>query len=56
MDSGNDLDFNAQNIDDGVVERDDDKEIHPSNGQLVLFPPWLNHGMPLANEPQQLDE
>ena len=50
MDSGNDLDFNAQNIDDGVVERDDDKEIHPSNGQLVLFPPWLNHGVPLAQE------
>ena len=46
LDSVNDHDYNTQIIDDGVVERDDDKEIHPSNGQLVLFPPWLSHGVP----------
>ena len=51
LDSVNDLNYNAQTIDDGVVEREDDKEIHPSNGQLVLFPPWLSHGVP-----QQRDE
>lgn len=56
LDCGNNLDYNAQNIDDGVVERDDDKEIHPRNGQLVLFPPWLQHGVPLAKGPQQCDE
>ena len=54
LDYGNELDYNEQNIDDGIVERDDDKEIHPSNGQLVLFPPWLKHGVPLAS--QQRDE
>ncbi|KAL7493414.1 hypothetical protein ACHAWT_002428, partial [Skeletonema menzelii] len=54
LDSGNNLDNDMPNIDDGR-ERDDDEEIHPNNGQLVLFPPWLNHGVPLAQE-QQGDE
>eukprot|EP00984_Skeletonema_dohrnii_P028596 scaffold18651_cov70-Skeletonema_dohrnii-CCMP3373.AAC.3 len=51
LDSGSNLEFaqNANNNDD-AVERDDDEVIHPSNGQLVLFPPWLNHGVPLAKE------
>ena len=55
LDSGNNLDNNdVQDIDDGR-ERDNDEEIHPNNGQLVLFPPWLNHGVPIAKE-QQRDE
>jgi len=32
--------------------RDDDEEIiiHPKEGQFVLFPPWLCHGVPKTNE------
>eukprot|EP00984_Skeletonema_dohrnii_P017389 scaffold7899_cov84-Skeletonema_dohrnii-CCMP3373.AAC.2 len=46
------LDYHAQNANNNydTVERDDDEVIHPRNGQLVLFPPWLNHGVPLAKE------
>ena len=53
FDSGSNLEFahNTNNNDD-AMERDDDEVIQPSNGQLVLFPPWLNHGVPLANEQQ----
>jgi len=53
LDGGSNLEFaqNANNNDD-AMERDDDEVIHPSNGQLVLFPPWLNHGVPLAKEQQ----
>lgn len=42
LDSGNHVDC-AQNDDDDAV-------VHPNNGQLVLFPPWLKHGVPLAKE------
>ncbi len=38
------------NDDDDGGERDDDEVIHPNNGQLVLFPSWLSHGVPLAEE------
>mmetsp|Transcript_19709 Transcript_19709/g.28076 ORF Transcript_19709/g.28076 Transcript_19709/m.28076 type:complete len:310 (+) Transcript_19709:172-1101(+) len=31
-------------------ERDDDEVIHPNNGQLVIFPSWLSHGVPLEKE------
>lgn len=31
-------------------EKDDDVVIHPNNGQLVLFPPMVCHGVPLAAE------
>lgn len=53
FDSSSNLGFaqNTNNNDD-AMERDDDEVIQPSNGQLVLFPPWLNHGVPLANEQQ----
>jgi len=40
----------AQNDGGLVRENNDDAVLHPINGQLVLFPPWLKHGVPLAKE------
>ena len=45
----------ANKLDDDDGERDDDEIIHPKAGQLVLFPPWLRHGVPLVKE-QQLNQ
>lgn len=55
--------LNCNDDDDGGEEeeekevkvKDDDFIIHPNNGQLVLFPPWLEHGVPMATNGQQLD-
>ena len=38
--------------------RDDDEEegdviIYPEEGKLILFPPWVSHGVPKSNEEQQ---
>lgn len=41
---------NNSNDDDGEERDDDEVMIHPNNGQLVLFPSWLIHGVPLAKE------
>ncbi|KAL3782391.1 hypothetical protein HJC23_005439 [Cyclotella cryptica] len=34
----------------------DDVVIHPKEGDLIVFPPWLKHGVPLANEARRKDE
>jgi len=42
----------SQTANDDQSDRDDEEEviIHPKEGQLVLFPPWLYHGVPKMNE------
>jgi len=41
--------------DDGMDEGD--VVIHPEEGQLILFPPWVSHGVPLVHEDSEmLDE
>lgn len=32
-----------------------DVVLPPSEGNLVLFPPWVEHGVPLAEEQPKLD-
>jgi hypothetical protein len=39
--------------DEEVKVKEDDVIIHPNDGQLILFPPWLKHGVPLATNGQQ---
>ena len=48
------------NDDDSREEKEDEEEmndddviIHPNNGQLILFPPWLKHGVPMATNGQK---
>jgi uncharacterized protein (TIGR02466 family) len=41
--------------DEKVNAKDDDVIIHPRNGQLILFPPWLEHGVPMATNGQKID-
>jgi hypothetical protein len=50
-----DEDGEEEEEDEDVKVKDDDVIIHPRNGQLILFPPWLKHGVPLATNGQQLD-
>ncbi len=38
-----------------VKVKEDDVIIHPNNGQLILFPPWLKHGVPMATNGQKID-
>lgn len=34
-------------------DEEDDVVIRPKEGQIVLFPPWLSHGVPKANTDQE---
>ncbi len=53
LDVDKNVDFDLQNNQDDRGERDDDEVIHPNNGQLVLFPPWLSHGVPKARHDEE---
>ncbi len=44
---------NSEEEEDEEV-KDEDVIIHPNNGQLILFPPWLKHGVPMATYGQQI--
>jgi hypothetical protein len=48
-----DEDGEEEEEDEDVKVKDDDVIIHPRNGQLILFPPWLKHGVPMATNGQQ---
>ena len=37
-------------LDSEEVPEDDEVAIHPTEGQLVLFPPWVLHGVPPSTE------
>mmetsp|Transcript_12437 Transcript_12437/g.26468 ORF Transcript_12437/g.26468 Transcript_12437/m.26468 type:complete len:316 (-) Transcript_12437:16-963(-) len=43
--------YNSEQDGDGIEK--EDVIIHPKEGQLVLFPPWLSHGVPMVNEAKQ---
>jgi len=38
-----------------VNAKDEDVIIQPNNGQLILFPPWLKHGVPMTTNGQKID-
>ena len=35
------------------IDEPSDVVLAPTEGDLVLFPPWVEHGVPLAEEQQQ---
>ncbi|KAL7540082.1 hypothetical protein ACHAXR_009858 [Thalassiosira sp. AJA248-18] len=37
-----------RDLEKDIIEKED-VAIHPKEGQLVLFPPWVSHGVPLIN-------
>ena len=41
---------------DGDSNKKEDVVIHPKEGLLCLFPPWLSHGVPLVNEVEHNSE
>ncbi len=38
-------------VDESLCNNDEDVVHAPKDGDLVLFPPWVEHGVPLADEP-----
>ena len=40
---------------DELKVKEDDVIIHPKTGLLILFPPWLKHGVPMATNGQKID-